>query len=176
MARRKRSNPKKMALGGPATVYEQPGVEPYCAYPRDTWYETNYVTCNMEEADWDASPPIPGRCNCKCEYHGLPPGFPNPTMFWGELTSWVGDIPGAPYQNCNASNNCVGYCEHYCGNIHEECPDGIDGNSPPMGRDSGRQVRPRTSARNRIAYNKGGRVNNRFSGRTQTNPKGKPKK
>jgi len=50
----------------------------------------------------------------------------------------------------------------------------------PIGRPSGRRGRRRASTKSsmRRGYNKGGKVNtnNRFSGRTQTNPKGRPKK
>ena len=85
------------------------------------------------------------------------------------------------YSGCTESS-CEEDCSRYCWEMHPFSMGDL-GDVPPTPQSlPPRQLRrrqPYTPGRGRRgrSYNKGGKVNKgRFSGRTQTNPKGRPKK
>ena len=112
-----------------------------------------------------------GHCWCNCiDYQtGSSPGItPVP-----ELTCNPSEDPYWPSSICEqqCNNWCLTYEHMY---FQAENPEVWQ---PPQPRPA-RPRQPYTPGRGRRGYNKGGRVNtnSRFPGRTQTNPKGKPKK
>ena len=160
-------------------------------------YQSGYSACGPNTAG-----SYPCGCNCFCGEGGTngcwttnpwsgeqyqfswnPQSAPEGCTGQIQLYTYPGDCPSYAWNDAQNDPECQQECRDYCA----QYGDHTVGSLPPqhLGRrrpgtgpytpGRGRRGQPYTPGRR--AYNKGGKTNrSRFSGRTQNNPKGKPRK